>query len=39
MSSPIAVGVRNSSERDPPIAPDVAATMTYSSPSRSKMRR
>ena len=38
VSSPIAVGVRNSSERDPPMAPDVAATTTYSRPSRPKMR-
>ena len=38
VSSPIAVGCRNSSLRAPPISPLSAATMTYSRPRRWKMR-
>ena len=38
VSSPAADTARNSSDADPPIAPDVAAQMTYSMPSRSKIR-
>ena len=38
LSSPIGVGCKNSSLRDPPIAPASACTITYSSPSLSKMR-
>ncbi len=38
VSSPIGVGMRNSSLREPPIAPDIAATITYSSPSRVNTR-
>ena len=32
------LGCKNSSERDPPIAPDMADTITYSSPRRVKIR-
>lgn len=38
VSSPTSVGCRNSSLFEPPIAPASAATMTYSRPSRRKMR-
>jgi len=38
VSSPIAVGIRNSSLREPPIAPDMAATITYSRPNLVKIR-
>ena len=37
VSSPTVVGCRNSSLLDPPIAPDIAETITYSRPSRSKI--
>jgi len=39
VSSPDSQGKRNSSDVDPPIAPDIAETTTYGSPSRSKVRR
>src|SRR6218665_3481174 len=38
LSSPMGVGYRNSSLLEPPMAPASAWTMTYSSPSRVKMR-
>ena len=38
VSSPVSATARNSSEADPPIAPDMAATTTYRSPTRSKIR-
>ena len=37
VSSPTGVGARNSSLAEPPIAPDVAETITYVKPSRSKV--
>jgi hypothetical protein len=37
VSSPFSAIARNSSEAEPPIAPDIALTITYSKPSRSKM--
>jgi hypothetical protein len=38
VSSPTGVGWRNSSEREPPIAPASAWQITVGSPSRSKVR-
>jgi hypothetical protein len=38
VSSPTEALARNSSLAEPPIAPEVALTMTYSKPSRSKIR-
>ena len=38
VSSPTAEGCMNSSEREPPMAPEVAETATTGSPSRSKIR-
>ena len=37
VSSPTGVGARNSSLAEPPIAPDIAETITYVKPSRSKV--
>ena len=38
VSSPASADARNSSDAEPPIAPDIAATMVYVRPSRSKIR-
>ena len=38
VSSPMGVGCRNSSLRDPPIAPACAETIAYSRPRRAKIR-
>ena len=37
VSSPVSDSARNSSLAEPPIAPDIADTITYRSPSRSKI--
>ena len=37
VSSPFSATARNSSLAEPPIAPDMACTMTYSKPSRLKI--
>jgi hypothetical protein len=37
VSSPVGAGARNSSEAEPPIAPDIAETIRYSIPSRVKI--
>jgi hypothetical protein len=39
VSSPTGVGARNSSDAEPPIAPECAATGRTSMPSRAKIRR
>ena len=37
VSSPLGQGARNSSDLDPPMAPETALTMLYFIPSRSKV--
>ena len=38
VSSPTSTGARNSSLAEPPIAPDIADTITYGRPRRSNVR-